>query len=298
MRHSSILLITVVATILPSCATPEKKFTPVIEGGATTQPVQEGAWDDAPILCVRLRMVTIEAPVGTISESEQLWSYLNEEPVASSRYAAGLGRNGFRIGLGRKDAWADMAGVLKQMTGRTLQESEAVALRGNPLKISLKTDQPEQVIFTYYNDRTLCGLSYAPGDNVLSLTFTLDDDDPFKIMVTGLPQIRSLTRKPTMVRDGGKFRMAQASPTSSFDPLTFQFTIPSGDFIVIGPNSQSRRRSSVGYHFLINNKEGTDFETVLVLAPEVITAHTKSAEPPVGKDQTQGGNWKAQDAKQ
>ena len=50
-------------------------------------------------LMVRLNIASIEIPAGTASESEPLWSYLNEESVNLVRTPV-LGFNGLRIGIG------------------------------------------------------------------------------------------------------------------------------------------------------------------------------------------------------
>ena len=52
---------------------------------------------------IRMRMATVEVPVGTASGSEEIWSYLDEEPVSAFSQGA-LGRNGFRVGRGRADS--------------------------------------------------------------------------------------------------------------------------------------------------------------------------------------------------
>ena len=66
----------------------------------------------------------------------------------------------------------------------------------------------------------------------------------------------------------------------SLTPLTFQVSVPSKDFLVIGPGPECGRRSSVGHHFLVSDRDGVEFETLLVLKPEAFAA-------PVGSDTNQ-----------
>lgn len=141
---------------------------------------------------------------------------------------------------------------------------------GNPVQIELKRLQPVQTIFTFRNDRTLCGRDYPPGDNLLTICSTLDEDDPSTVLITGVPQVRSTGRRPQIVNDGaGGLRMVEQPVLFSLSPLTFQVSIPAGSLLVIGPGSASRRPTSAGHHFLVHRKKGVEFETVLVVIPEV-----------------------------
>ena len=74
----------------------------------------EGQADESRqvVLLVRMRLVSIEVPVGQASGSEEIWSYLDEEPVAADGNGV-VGRNGFRVGRARRDAWPDLAETLK-----------------------------------------------------------------------------------------------------------------------------------------------------------------------------------------
>jgi len=230
------------------------------------------------VLIVRIRMLSIEVPVGTASGSEELWSYLDEEQAQASQ-AAGLGLNGFRVGLGGPDSWADVVKVLRRLTGRQLKEATMMGLPGKPAQIVLKSDQPVQTIFMFYSDRTLSGADYPPGDNLLTIACTLDEDDPSTVVMTALPQVRSARRKPNFVMGSTGLMMARKPAVRSFYPLTFRITVPRKSFVVIGPGPASGRPTSVGHHFLLSSKEGMLFETVLVLMPKVWAAPASPGQP-------------------
>jgi len=227
------------------------------------------------VLVARLRLVTIEVPVGTASGSEEIWSYLDEEPVSAIR-SASLGRNGLRVGLGREDSWPDLARIFKRMTGRSPKQNLVVAVPGDPLPIVLKERQQIQTIFTFYDDRTLSGADYPPGDNVLAVVCTLNEDDLSKLMITVMPQVRSTRHRTRFVMGQTGPRMVSTAEVFNFPHLTFRLTVPSKDFLVIGPGAHSRRPTSVGHHFLVKKKEGMEFETLLVLIPEVFAAPARS----------------------
>ncbi|MCD4824842.1 MAG: hypothetical protein K8S55_09545, partial [Phycisphaerae bacterium] len=117
---------------------------------------------------IRLQLVTIEVPTGIASGTEELWSYLDEEPIALRSTVLGL--NGFRVGIGRSDSWEDVKRVLKKMTGREQKITNLQIFSGKPNPIVLKTNQPIQTIFTYFEDQSLSGSDYPAGDNILAIS--------------------------------------------------------------------------------------------------------------------------------
>lgn len=225
-------------------------------------------------LLVQYHLMSIEVPIGTVSGSEELWSYLDEEKVSVERSTV-LGRNGLRIGLAKANHWEDLRKILVRMTGRALTESTAMTLPGSVYPVTLKTGQAVQTIFVSHEDRTLSGSDYPAGDNAIVLSCTLNQDDPSMVMLTGVPQIRTAERQWQIVSEGGHMSMVAAPVVFSFEPLTFRLPLTSKDVIILGPGGEARRPFSLGKHFLIRQREGIDFETVIVLIPEVLAEPTK-----------------------
>jgi len=288
MKRWAILLCLLAAAALGGCPAdwqdpfrssgqdePDPSLVPVAADGP------EAAGDRKYFLVVRVKMVTISLPVGAISGSEQLWGYLDEERVDAIR-SASLGRNGLRVGLAREADWPDVASVLEQMTGRQLKTTTLISRPGEPLTVALRTRQPAQTVFVFYDDRTLAGRDYPPGDNILAMSCTLNEDDPTQIILTGLPQIRTTRQRSRFVSGPGGAMVVSRPDFYSFDALTFQVKAPAKSVLIIGPSARSYRPSSVGNHFLIHEKSGLKFETVIVLIPEVFAAPLPSQPTPSG----------------
>jgi len=240
---------------------------PVGQAGRPTSPIDPRQFK----LVVTIRLATIEVPIGTASGSEEIWSYLDEEPITTAR-SVNLGRNGVRVGLGRRSAWPDLARVFKRMTGRAPTQSVLAAMPNDPFQIVLRQRQPEATIFTFRDDRTLRGQDYPVGDYMLTVACTLDEDDLSKVMFTAMPQVRSTAKSPRFVISALGPQLINQPKTYSFEDLTFQLMVPPKGFLVIGPGVNARNRSTVGHHFLTLKREGVEFETLLVLMPEVLVS--------------------------
>lgn len=275
MKRSAILCVPILAALLSGCP-PGRQGLP---GGSLGRMPGTDAASTGRAVRVRfvfLHLVTFEVPAGVASASEQIWSYLDEESIGTQQ-GLSLARNGIRMGLGREEDWPDLARILKQMTGRRLRETTVTALPGAAVPLELKKRQPRQIIFTFYEDLTVSGADYPPGDNLLRIACTLDEDDPTVVRITGLPQIRSTRRKPTVLNKPDTVAIVERPTVHDLDPLMFQVSVPSKDFLVIGPNAEAQRRWSAGRSFLVTERHGVPFETVQLLIPEVFEAPGKAA---------------------
>jgi len=264
------IVLCLLQAVLSGCA-PEPETT---SQSGTIEPLTEHVEPDASghvVVLVSIRLVTIEVPSGIVSRSEDLWSYLDEEPIGAETLAV-LGRNGLRMGIGRADTWPDVAKLLTRMTGQALQRSDVLIRPGAPLPITLKEDQPVQTIWVSRRDLTLRGRDFPPGDNLITVAFTIDLDDPSRMVVTGQPQLRTTQRYSTYRRGPGGFVHSWEPSVLALAQLTFRAPMRTKDFLVIGPGAESGRSTSTGRHFLVRKKKGMDFETVLVLVPHVVAA--------------------------
>jgi hypothetical protein len=253
------------------------ELPPPTQDGVPLTPLSPTAERGKPrrVLAVRLRMITLQLPLGTSGDSEEIWSYLNEEPVGA-RSITRLAYNGMRAGLGAEGAWPDVARVLRRMSGRDLRRSHVVTPPGSRLPIVLRRFSERQTIFTFRADRTLVGRDYPPGENLLMTATGIDWDNPSSVRLSCTPLVRTARRRTRYVHDSGRYVLAQEPDYLPIPDLSFAFTVPAGGFVLIGPGPEARRESSPGNHFLVRPKEGVPSETILVIAPEVFAAPVRA----------------------
>lgn len=282
MKRFAILLTTAAAALSAGC--PRDPNSTKVVALATTAPalteVKAGGKFDPTthMLLIRIKSIEIELPAGTASGSEEIWSYLDEEPVGAARGAA-LGRNGLRVGTGHQDSWPDLAKVLKQMTGRAFRHGVKLRRPAIPAMFELNKRDRGTTIFTSHANRSLSGADYPPGRDILSILCTIDEDEPSTVLVTASLQIESARRKPKFSAPGGDVILTVKPTIYNFPELTFQLSVPTKDFLVVGPSAQARRPTSIGHHFLVQERDGAKFERVIVLTPEVVTAPKSKRRP-------------------
>lgn len=267
MKFLLSLLIFGVSFLLIGCQWPEEATGSGNSPKAELAPQEDARPNSDAVVVVRMRTVVLEFPSGMASSSEELWSYLEEEPVGAQRLAT-LGRNGFRVGLGRESSWTDVASVLTEMTGTVLVPTDHVSLPNAPQHITLKQKEFNETVFLFHEDRTVSGRDLPKGEYVLSVVCTVDQDDPTRLLVTGMPQVQVDTLK--VHRKRNSVGLGRGYKYIGFNDLLFQIPLNKGEFVVVGPGIASRRPTSVGQQFLVYQKDGIDFETVIVLRPETV----------------------------
>lgn len=218
-------------------------------------------------LVVRLRVVAIQVPLGKSSDSEELWSYLDEEPVNLGGNVH-LGQNGFRVGVAPREAWPQVARVLRRLTGQKVGEHFHWMVPGRPTSIVLQRDCPVQTIFTFFQDGSLSGEDFPAGENVLGVQCNLNPHDREKVLLTALPQVRTRPRMRYMPTGKSVQLVNQAVPMP-LTPLTFQVNLDVGDLLVVGPGPAALNETSAGHHFLTQTSDGMPVERVVVLVPTI-----------------------------
>lgn len=220
------------------------------------------------LILIRFQLILMELPVGSTSDSAELWSCLSEEPLGA-RISAALGINGFRVGLGRQADRRDVRKILTRMTARSPYEWNFNTRPSGAVAIPLKRRQPTQTIFTFRPDRTLVGYDYEPGDNILSIIPTIDYDAPSAVHVSGAFGIRSTQTRPQYVETPGGYFLENKPVHYPLPGLDFKLVVPPGGFLLIGPSKDARGEMSSGAAFLLTKKDGVKFEKVLLIAPKV-----------------------------
>jgi hypothetical protein len=261
------------------CVAPSSSSGPGGSGLAATMPgTGESAGPTQEVLLVQVRLMGIEVPVGSASSSEDIWSYVEEESARSTTSA--LGRNGFRVGIVRRDNWGSLERVLKQVAGRQAQDAILSVLPNNSLPIVLQQAQPAQTLWVFHPDKTLTGEDFPPCDELLTVVCAVNEDEPNQVVVIGQPQLRSRDETVQIAEGGGRLMLVTRPKIYELPDLTFRLSVPNHDIIVIGPGAAARRSSSVAYQFLTKERDGIRFETVLVLVPSVVRARTRTVPAP------------------
>ena len=223
------------------------------------------------VLTIRMELIPVSAPMGMVSRSERLWRYLDEE-IGDSATIAALNRNGFRVGRGDVADWGPVGDLLRKMTGKTLVRSSHMTIPGRSVAIPMKLNVGPESIFAFNSRGELRGRDYPAGDYVLMLTCRLNSDDPGDLLIQAAPMVRSASETRGFVQTDAGVHVRNARTQEPIEDLEFTVRVPQDSYLVIGPGVGTRRTTSPGHKFLITQKDGLRYETLLVIVPQVYAA--------------------------
>jgi hypothetical protein len=268
MRHPAFLCGSILCGLLLGCSPPQAPPQPAAAPEPVRPPEAEDRRPANRLFLANVRIAVIELPVGAATEKPDLWQGLDENQLQADR-AIVLYRNGLRVGTTQAENNAMLAKMFRNLTGRQPYYGLLSTMPGVPMTLTLKQDQPPWTVFTIDPDGRTRGADYPAGNYVLAVSCRLNEDDPSKVLLTVVPQIRSRFLKTPMDLLNQDAATRSDWKIFGFEQVSFALTLPAGDIVVIGPSKEARRSSSIGHGFLIGSKDGVPFETVLVLIPEV-----------------------------
>ena len=259
----------------PSAATVAAAPPPDVPyvNGNPMQPVSQVPRDPGRpyVMTVRLTIHRVELPLGTASRSERLWRYFDEEVVDPAVIAV-LQRNGFRLGRARTDDWPAVSRVLEELAGAAPGISQALALPGRQQPLVLKEHLGFQRLFVLDRRGLLTGQDYPPGDNVLMMTCHINDQDPTEVIFQAVPVVVSRKKIQRWEHTEQGYRRQEQRVEVPIELLEFSVRAPKGTYLVIGPGADVLRDTSAGRSFLVSERGGLRYETLLVVVPEVFAA--------------------------
>ena len=249
----------------------EEEFRPIAEKffarPTKPRPGQKGNY----VARVRLRMQSFQLPAARRGEAESIWRRLDTGPLGH-RTQRVLALNGIRAGVARTDTWKDFVKMLEGLSGKALTSAvQTLHSIREPAAIALDRFHEEKTLFAFHPDGTLVGADHLPGGNELGVYCTLRSQNPVRIDMTLMPQIRSTgSSLKYRFREGSKrFATVRPEKLHSFLPLALRLTLSGKEFLVLGPDPDANDETSVGCHFFVRRPNGIRHETLLVVAPEV-----------------------------
>lgn len=268
--------------ILAGCQNPPPPATAPAAAPAVTGPIINGkpmrlvgsdpvSPEARVLLTIRLTVYRVELPLGSASRSERLWRYFDEE-VADAGTIGILQRNGFRVGRAPSQEWPAVSRVLEEMAGTAPLSKQFLAMPGRQQQITVKEHQDVQRLFVFDRFGLLTGQDYPAGDNVLLLTCNINGQNPSEVVVQAVPAVLSETKSVRWQETDQGYQRVDQREEVPVKPLEFSVRAPRGTYLVIGPGADVMRSTSPGNSFLVTERGGLRFETLLILVPEVFTA--------------------------
>lgn len=224
------------------------------------------------VLVTSFDVLRVDVPLGAVSESGKLWNHIDEDLLAPEAVAQ-LRRNGFRIGLGRPDAWPPIRAILGAIE-QAVSSQQSLEIR-NPYPLSIKLDEAarHQTLFLYRRDETLVGATYPRSRNRLRIAHAVDPNHMSRITLEITPEVIEETNDRRWRRaSDGRVERVPVTRGRVFHELTARITVPPDHFLVVGPSRKIAMSALVGAAFLRREVDGKERETILFITPKLYRA--------------------------
>jgi len=232
-------------------------------------------------LVVHLDVLRVEVPMGSVSTSASIWSHLDEQAIGTQR-AVTLRRNGFRVGVGRPEGWEPIKAILDGIPAPLIYH-ESVVLGTGGLSLDITEIPEDQAIFFFRDDGTLTGESFPASRNALQVMYEIAPDDPGKVVLKLIPEIRQHERGTQWVRRDGRYVRVPVYHGRILSELAMTAALPAGWFLAVGPGGEVALGSIVGRALLTRQVEGKRYESIYFFTPQVQRTGTVSGRStPVG----------------
>ena len=126
-------------------------------------------------------------------------------------------------------------------------------------------------VFVFDAYGTPRGFTAPPGDCLFRMTCVprtrLSSETDMRVKI--VPLIAGSRQEHRFVKDQHRLRRVQQSPEIVFQELSLDAVIPNGYFICIAALPQSNGPESLGERFLLRQRDGKNYQQIVILVPEM-----------------------------
>lgn len=221
---------------------------------------------DLRIIDVVFDVVQLAIPIEGQRHSRKIWNHVDEMRV-DPEVVARLARNGLRVGAASPGTWPAIRAIV-DTADADVRRDRLVAQPGMPLLIKLASISQEESIFSYTANGRLVGKTFAAGEKLLSIDYAFHPELGGCTDLQLTLEIRRDRGVMTWERRGGIIRQVPAFDLHLFADVSILLTLNPDEFLVLGLSDEPPNEYLVGGRFLISERAGKRYETVLCITPK------------------------------
>ncbi len=218
---------------------------------------------------VVLTVLHVQIPRAAKDRVAPLWNHLREDVLDASTQRR-LHENGLRVGVGHAHWWDAVKAALDAVDGlRTVVLNPVRIPSGYPLALELDAKPREQTLFFMADDGVLTGETWPASRNVLRVSYELDLEDPARIQLALVPEVRQRLDGWRWVRNEAGFTQLPKYSGRAFSTASLLVPITNGDFLMLAPGERADVAGMVGQAFLVQELDGTAYDSYVFLRPDM-----------------------------
>lgn len=220
-------------------------------------------------LDVVLRVLHVQIPHAHADQAAALWNHVREDVLDAARQVL-LRQNGVRVGVGHGYGWDAVKATLDAVAGVTVASLEPVRLPEEyPLALELDSRPREQTIFYVAEDGVLTGATWPASRNVLRVSFALNLEDPERVRLTVVPEVRQRLEGFRWLRSATGITQVPNYGGRTFAAAGFVVDLAPGEFVVLAPSERADLYGLVGGAFLARVQDDQRWDSYVFLRADV-----------------------------
>jgi len=220
-------------------------------------------------LGVVLSVLHVQIPHEHRQQAEPLWNHLRED-LFGSAVVLRLRRNGLRVGVGNAQWWDAVKATLDAIDGVRSVELDPVRLPANyPLALELDQQPREQTLFFVGEDGILSGDTWPLARTVLRLSYDLNLQNPDRVRLTIVPEVRQRLEGWRWVQRAGKLTREPRYSGRAFPAASFTAELEPQEFLLLAPGPRADLWGLIGGALLTSDVDGQRFDSYLFLRADL-----------------------------
>ncbi len=218
---------------------------------------------------VVLDILHVQTPREQFAETAPIWRRLREDAF-SSEAALRLRRNGMRVGVGTRDAWAAIQSTLAAIAGVRSQQQEPMRLpAGFPIALEVDENPADQTIFTVGGDGVLSGETWNQSQVVLRVTQRPLGGEPPRVRLALVPEVRRRSDKLKWIRTEEGPTQVPDYDGRAYAGAAVTVDLTDEEFVVLAPSEAARVYGILGGVLLSRVEEDARFDSLIFLRPGI-----------------------------
>lgn len=212
------------------------------------------------------------------SQRDQVWKYVDELRLDPAS-AAHLMRNGFRIGVIAKSAFAGIQTALTDLNARGEHMTQSVQ-DGAPLTLDLGPVGENQSVFFFRRNGTLDGKTFSGGTRLIHVDYNTVMTDAPRTALRVTPEVFKESDRPYWQLRDGNVQYRKEYEGTAYRELAVEIEVGPEELLVIGAAEADAARPMLGRMMLSEIVGGRRWETILCIEPRVYRDQPQSSASP------------------
>jgi hypothetical protein len=231
-----------------------------------------------PQLVVSLTVYQLSVPARSVSRNEEFWKHANEDGIVDVGTHDLLFANGVRVGVAPRPEWEYFKHILEANSVVTQQSGATGGSMGTALELPLKKDVLQQYLMWFHPTSGLIGQVYDRCDNSMVIHFMPVPKRLGTVRVTVTPKLLAERTELMYTVRNEIQELNFRRPEYLFD-MRLSVDVPLDNFLIVAPSADAEAQTSIGNRFLNHERNGEEYETVLLISPQPFRFEEKKAGP-------------------